>query len=147
MYTTTSFTNNKPIIIDSKHDNSKSVFNSSVPYSPLDQFNNNPGTSSMGAGMEFKNELMERIKYEAKRLNKRGQMNLSCITTTSSIVPESTLITNKNDNTNNNNTSSNSSSSSNCSDDDDQENNTKNHLTFSYSTSKTTMKKNALFFI
>ena len=83
MYTTTSFTNNKPIIIDSKHDNSKSVFNSSVPYSPLDQFNNNnnnnAGTSSMGAGMEFKNELMERIKYEAKRLNKRGQMNLSCI--------------------------------------------------------------------
>jgi hypothetical protein len=111
MYTTTSFTNNKPIIIDSKNDNSKSVFNSSVPYSPLDTFNN-PSTSC-GSGMEFKNELMERIKYEAKRLNKRRQMNLSCITTTSSIIPEST-------------STNNTSSSSGSSDDDDQENNTNN---------------------
>jgi hypothetical protein len=108
MYTTTSFTNNKPIIIDSKNDNSKSVFNSTVPYSPLDY----PTTSS-GSGMEFKNELMERIKYEAKRLNKRRQMNLSGITTTSSIIPDSTA---------SNNTSSSSSSSNNNSDDDDQEN-------------------------
>jgi len=75
----------QPVIIDSKH--TDSVFNAEIPYSPLFNFGTSSSATSVpGSENQFKSELMERIKFEAKRLNKRRQMNLSSIVTTSNIT-------------------------------------------------------------
>ena len=65
MYTT--LIDNNARIINANNEK-QSPFNQSIlPYSPMSSFSSNePSTSN-----SFKQELMERIRYEAKRLNKR----------------------------------------------------------------------------
>jgi hypothetical protein len=79
----------KPLIIDASKEKKESVFHS-IPYSPLRSLrisNENEASGSPSPGNvsgnsssdeeQFKNELMERIKYEAKRLIKRRQMMIA----------------------------------------------------------------------
>jgi hypothetical protein len=81
-------------IIDASSDKKQSVFNTHVPFSTASAaasssvFAVSPGSffstqlNSLNLN-EDKNELMERIKHEAKRLIKRKQVNLSAVQTSS----------------------------------------------------------------
>lgn len=124
---------NRPIILDSSSSQQHtSVFNTTIPYSPLTSVYNcspvssllvsnlNINETSIGCSTSsssndnnhqqqqqqqqhstFKNELMERIQIEARRLNKRrslATLSSSTIMTTSSVNTDSTT-TNTNNNT------------------------------------------------
>lgn len=79
-------------IIDASSDKKKSVFNTHIPFSTAaassSVFAVSPGSvfstqlNSLNLN-EDKNELMERIKHEAKRLIKRKQVSLSAVQTSS----------------------------------------------------------------
>lgn len=97
MFTTSSSLNNKPIFADNDSGKHKpSAFHTNNAYSPLGSLwttespnnTNNTNQDSTGGNNEsqFKNELMERIRHEAKRLIKRKQIAISK-TQSSSIEP------------------------------------------------------------
>jgi CRISPR/Cas system-associated endoribonuclease Cas2 len=77
-------------IIDASSDKKQSVFNAHIPFSAASSsvFAVSPGSvfstqlNSLNLN-EDKNELMERIKHEAKRLIKRKQVSLSAVQTSS----------------------------------------------------------------
>lgn len=84
MFTTTSSLQNKSIFIETDSDKSKtSVFQTNSPYSPLNSLRNQDIDATANSDEnQFKNELMERIRHEAKRLIKRKQLTISPTTTT-----------------------------------------------------------------
>ena len=105
MFTTTSSLQNKSIFIETDSDKSKtSVFQTNSSYSPLNSLRNQVCNKSIEFQLwincynyfilkdidatgnsdenQFKNELMERIRHEAKRLIKRKQLTISPTTTT-----------------------------------------------------------------
>jgi hypothetical protein len=97
MTTTFASAQTKQIFIDAESPNKTSVFQMKNQYSPLGSlFENssnldtdNANTSATTDEGQFKNELMERIRHEAKRLIKRKQITLSTTLTTSTIDSES----------------------------------------------------------
>ena len=71
--TTTSLLNsNKPVIIDASEDKKQSPFQA-LPYSPMSGMMSEADSSEN----QYKTELMERIRHEAKRLIRRRQMGVS----------------------------------------------------------------------
>ncbi len=106
MFTTTSSINRPAVIVEGgQNDSKRSVFQSSIPYMPLSLNNNSDNNNNLNQNSEgqFKSELMERLKLEAKRMAKRKQLNLSVITNNLSI-PDTSLNNTKssNDETNTN---------------------------------------------
>lgn len=103
--TLTTTTSSSSIIIDANAEKNSSVFQARIPYSPLGSVNHINSSSSFlvessfsAASLphhtnqqsqqpgddQYKSDLMERIKHEAKRLIKRKQMTVGAIVTTSS---------------------------------------------------------------
>jgi hypothetical protein len=96
--TLTTTTSSSSIIIDANAEKNTSVFHSKIPYSPLGSANNSSSSflvesfsalpqhqqSQQTDDDQYKSDLMERIKHEAKRLIKRKQMTVGAIITTSS---------------------------------------------------------------
>ena len=114
--TLTTTTSSSSIIIDANAEKNSSVFQARIPYSPLGSVNHINSSSSFlvessfsaaslphhtnqqsqqSGDDQYKSDLMERIKHEAKRLIKRKQMTVGAIVTTSSstlvISPKPTL--------------------------------------------------------
>lgn len=97
--TTLTTTSTSSAIIDANAEKNSSVFNTKIPYSPMN-FSSYYVESSQSAASsatnlpqsqlnsneeeQYKNDLMERIKYEARRLCKRKQMSIGATVTTSS---------------------------------------------------------------
>jgi hypothetical protein len=91
MFTTTSSiltASNRPVVIEGADGRKKdSPFaTASIPYMPI-SFNNNDEDEPCEPESEnqFKSELMQRIKVEARRLVRRKQLNLSTITNNSDL--------------------------------------------------------------
>lgn len=100
MFTTAASAQTKQIFIDANESTSKtSVFQMKSQYSPLGSlFDNssnldtdNASTSSTPDEGQFKTDLLERIRHEAKRMIKRKQITLSSTLTTSTIDSEPSL--------------------------------------------------------
>jgi len=80
---------NKLILIDANAEKKASVFHTKSNFS----FNSNPApiNSQQNEENNLRNDLMERIKHEAKRLIKRKQMSVGATITTSSDSPNPLL--------------------------------------------------------
>jgi len=94
MFTTTASAQNKHIFIETDSSKKPSVFQMKNSYSPLGDISSNidiePNTSSsISDESQFKTDLMERIRHEAKRLIKRKQITLSTTLTTCTSSPVS----------------------------------------------------------
>lgn len=77
-------TSNKPIIIDASTDKNASAFQS-IPFSGFSSVNRvSPSSHNNNTSNEqlFRNEIMERLKCEAKRLIRRRQLTIANTTTT-----------------------------------------------------------------
>lgn len=91
MFTTAASAVNKPIFVETDSNKSKtSPFQTKSSYSPLGALwnaenQNNQESDEINEESQFKNELMERIRHEAKRLIKRKQMSISTTNTTDNI--------------------------------------------------------------
>lgn len=101
--TTLTTTSTSSVIIDANAEKNTSVFNTKIPYSPMG-FNssaassfivessqiaastNLPQSQHLNEEDQYKSDLMERIKYEARRLCKRKQMSFGATITTSSAL-------------------------------------------------------------
>lgn len=79
MFTTASSLQNKSILVEAESDKNKtSVFQTNNSYSPLSSLKSQDNdTTNTSDENQFKNELMERIRHEAKRLIKRKQLTIS----------------------------------------------------------------------
>ncbi|CAF0808020.1 unnamed protein product [Brachionus calyciflorus] len=74
MFTTSSSLSNKSVIIDSSVDKKQSPFQN-IPYSPMSGMMTDLDANEN----QYKNELMERIRHEAKRLIRRRQLGVSSV--------------------------------------------------------------------
>lgn len=88
MFTTATSAANKPIFVETDTGRNKgSVFQANMSYSPLGSLWHSENSASQGSDEitssrdtsegQFKNELMERIRHEAKRLIKRKQLTIN----------------------------------------------------------------------
>lgn len=88
MFTTAASAANKPIFIETDNGRNKaSVFQAKVSYSPLGSLWHSENSTNQGSHDitsihdanegQFKNDLMERIRHEAKRLIKRKQLTIN----------------------------------------------------------------------
>ena len=100
MFTTTSSilnSSNKPIVIeanDSSSSKKQSVFNAQIPFANIaDSSSSDEDENSQFNKIANQQTLMDRIKMEAKRMNKRKPVNLSVITNSLSINPSETSST------------------------------------------------------
>jgi len=86
---TTTTTSTSSVIIDANADKNTSVFNTKIPFTTIGSTNFIIESSSIVLPQQQSlnnesNDLMERIKHEAKRLIKRKQMSIGNTVTTSS---------------------------------------------------------------
>jgi len=108
MFTTAASAADKPIFIETDFNKSKtSVFQSKSSYSPLgalwnaENHSNQQESEEINEESQFKSELMERIRHEAKRLIKRKQMTISTTNTTDNISSTENILLNTNENISN----------------------------------------------